>query len=73
MGTSQDQLNESVEQLLGGSIVRILQENLGVRKEAQSKSRKGGKKITPGQEILSLQYDKGKENHQLQPGPSGYH
>ena len=44
MGTSQDQLNESVEQLLGRSIVRNLHENLGVGKQAQSKSRKRGEK-----------------------------
>ena len=42
-------------------------------KRHSQKVEKVGKKITPGQEILSLQYDKGKENHQPQPGPSGYH
>ena len=70
VGTSQDQLNESAEQLLGGSIVRVLQENLGIRKEVQPKSRKRGGKITPGQAIFLLQHDKGKENDELQPEPS---
>ena len=53
--------------------MRVLQENLGIGKEAQLKSRKRGEKVTPGQEIWSLQHGKGKENHQPPPGPSGYH
>ena len=73
IGTFPDQLNESADQLLGGSIVRVLQENLGIGKEEKSKSRKRGEKITPGQVIWSLQHDKGKENDEPQPVPSGYH
>ena len=51
IGTFPDQLNESADQLLGESIVRVLQENLGIGKEEKSKSRKRGEKITPGQVI----------------------
>ena len=44
MSSPNEQLNESAEQLLGGSIVRVLQENFGVGRESQSKpSRKRGK------------------------------
>ena len=70
MSISNEQLNESAEQLLGGSIVRVLQENLEIGRESQSKpSRKQGKKITPGQTITTLQ-NQDKENAEPIPGPS---
>ena len=37
MSSSNEQLNESAEQLLGGSIVRVLQENLGIGREQVGK------------------------------------
>ena len=70
MSSSNEQLNEIVEQLLGGSIVRVLQENLGIGRESQSKPcRKEVKKTIPGQTI-TLQNQEDKENAELIPGPS---
>ena len=73
-GSNNEQLNESVEQQLDGSIVWVLQENLGIGKEPQTKlNRKHGKKVTPGQPITSFQNHKNdKENNETAPGPSGY-
>ena len=74
MSSSNEQLNESAEQLLGGSIVRVLQENLGIGREQVGKqSRKRGKKITPGQAITNLQNQQNKENAEPIPGPSIHH
>ena len=70
MSSSNEQLNESVEQLLGGSIVRVLQENLGIgREQVRKASRKRGKKITPGQAITTLQNHQNKENAEAIPDP----
>ena len=74
MSSSNEQLNESAEQLLGGSIVRVLQENLGIGREQVGKqSRKRGKKITPGQAITNLQNQRNKENAEPIPGPFIHH
>ena len=49
MSSSNEQLNESVEQLLGGSIRRVLQENLGIDGEQVGKpSMKQGKQQNKG-------------------------
>ena len=61
IGTSQDQLNESAEQLVGGSIVRVLQENLGIGKVEKSKSRKHGKKLHLVRQFCSCNSTKGKK------------
>ena len=60
-------LNESAEQLLGPSIVRVLQENLGIGTE-QIEKRKNSRerKIMPGKPIETID---GKENEE--PCPSG--
>ena len=51
--------------------MRVLQKNLGIGRESQSKpSRKRGKKVTPGQIITTLQ-NQDKENTEPIPGPSG--
>ena len=49
MSSSNEQLNESAEQLLGGSIGRVLKENLGIGREQVGKpSRKQGKQQNKG-------------------------
>ena len=60
-------LNKSAEQLLGPSIVRVLQENLGID-TVQTEKRKNfrGGKITPGKPIETID---GKKNEE--PCPSG--
>ena len=71
MRSSNEQLNESAEQLLGGSIVRVLQESLGIGREQVGKpSRKQDKKIMPGKSITTLQNQQNKENAEPIPGPS---
>ena len=71
ISSSTEQLNENAEQLLGGSIVRVLQENLGMgREQAGKPSRKRGKQITLGQATTILQNQQNTENAEPIPGPS---
>ena len=54
IGSNNEQLNEIVKQQLVSKIVRVLQENVDIGKEPQTKlNKKRGKKITPGQPITS--------------------
>ena len=61
IGTSQGKLNESAEQLVGGSIVRVLQENVGIGKVEKSKSRKHGKKLHLVRQFCSCNSTKAKK------------
>ena len=56
MSATNDSLNKSAENLLGPSIVKVLQENLGIgSQQTQRKKTPRGRKITPGKPIESLE------------------
>ena len=59
MNTLDDSITESAERFLGGSVVRVLQENLGVGNDPQKKvSKKRGKKIKPREMVVTLEENK---------------
>ena len=63
MNTLDDSITESAERFLGGSVVRVLQENLGVGNDPQKKeSKRRGRKIKPGEMVVTLEEDKENEN-----------
>ena len=69
MNTLDDSITESAERFLGGSVVKVLQENLGVGNDPQKKaSKKRVRKINQGEVVVNL--DENKENENI-PGPSG--
>ena len=69
MNTLDDSITESAERFLGGSVVKVLQENLGVGNDQQKKaSKKRGRKINPGEMVVTLEENKENENV---PDPSG--
>ena len=69
MNTLNDSITESAERFLGGSVVKVLQENLGVGNDPSKRvSKKRGRKINPGEMIVTLEENKENENI---PGPSG--
>ena len=69
MNTLDDSITESAERFLSGSVVKVLQENLGVGNDPPKKvSKKRGRKINPGEMIVTLEENKENENI---PGPSG--
>ena len=69
MNTLNDSITESAERFLGGSVVKVLQENLSVGNDPSKKvSKKRGRKINPGEMIVTLEENKENENI---PGPSG--
>ena len=56
MSATNDNLNKSAENLLGPSIVKVLQENLSTgSQQTQRKKTPCGRKITPGKPIESLE------------------
>ena len=63
MNTLDDSITESAERFLGGSVVKVLQENLGVGNDQQKKaSKKRGRKINPGEMVVTLEENKENEN-----------
>ena len=56
MSANNDNLNKGAENLLGPSIVKVLQENLGIgSQQTQRKKTRRGRKITPGKPIELLE------------------
>ena len=69
MNTLDNSITKSAERFLGGSVVRVLQENLGVSNNTQKNAtKKRERKIKPGEMVVTLVENKENENV---PGPSG--
>ena len=69
MNKLDDSITESAERFLGGSVVKVLQENLGVGNYPQKKaSKKRVRKINQREMVVTL--DENKENENI-PRPSG--
>ena len=69
MNNLDDSITESTERFLGGIVVRIFQENLGIGNDPlKNATKKKGRKNKPGEMVVTLEEIKENENV---PGPSG--
>ena len=69
MNTLDDFITKSAEKFLGGSVEKVLQENLGIGNDPQKNAtKKRGRKIKPGEMVVTLEENKENENV---PGSSG--